>query len=49
MRLGISKSLIKLIKDVIICGHSLSKIKLSIKDKKYFKILEDWAKKSNIT
>ena len=48
-RLGISKSLIKLIKDVIIEGHSLKKIKLSIKDKKYFKILEDWAKKSNIT
>ena len=48
-RLGLSKLLIKLIIDVIIKGHSLKKIKLSIKDKKYFKILEDWVKKSNIT
>ena len=48
-RLGISKSLIKLIKDVIIEGNSLKQIKLSIKDKKYFKILEDWVKKSNIS
>ena len=48
-RLGISKPLINLIKDVIIREKPIKKIKLSLNDKKYFKILEDWAKKNNIT
>ena len=48
-RLGVSVKLIKLIKDVIIKDMPIKKIKLNTKDRKYFKILEDWFNKNNIT
>ena len=48
-RLGLSVRLIKLIKDVLIHGMSIKKIKLSTNDRKYFKILEDWIKKNKIS
>ena len=48
-RLGVSIKLINLIKDVMIKDKPIKKIKLSAKDKKYFKILEDWVKKNNIS
>ena len=48
-RLGVSIKLINLIKDTMIEDKPIKKIKLSAKDKKYFKILEDWVKKNNIS
>ena len=48
-RLGVSIKLIKLIKDVMIRDLPIKKIKLNTKDRKYFKILEDWVKKNKIS
>ena len=48
-RLGVSEKLIELINDVMIKDMPIKKIKLNAKDKKYFKILEDWIKKNNIS
>ena len=48
-RLGVGVNLINLIKDVMIKDMPIRKIKLKTKDKKYFKILEDWVKKNNIS
>ena len=48
-RLGVSEKLIKLINDVMIKDMPIKKIKLNTKDKKFFKILEDWIKKNNIS
>jgi UDP-N-acetylglucosamine acyltransferase len=48
-RLGVGVNLINLIKDVMIKDMPIRKIKLRTKDKKYYKILEDWVKKNNIS
>ena len=48
-RLGVSVKLIKLIKDVMIKGIPIKKINLNTNDRKYYKILEDWVKKNNIS
>ena len=48
-RLGVSVKLIKLIKDVMIKDLPIKKIKFNTKDRKYYKILEDWINKNNIS
>ena len=48
-RLGISMILIDHIQEVLLEDRPLKNIKLSLKDKKYFQILERWAKKGKVT
>ena len=48
-RLGVSRKLIDHIQEVLLEDMSLKRIKLSLKDKRYYQILEKWVNKGKVT
>ena len=48
-RLGVSRKLIDHIQEVLLEDMTLKRIKLSLKDKRYYQILEKWVNKGKVT